>query len=89
MRSVTVSSVCGETAAHDLDSQLVSGKQLLEILFPPESRPTLRWLRDQQKERTIPHMKVGRLVFFSPRNVRAALRDRHSIPVNRWKGGTE
>jgi uncharacterized protein YbaR (Trm112 family) len=57
----------------DLNSQLVDGPKLLEILFPPDCRPTLRWLRDQQKARRIPFVKIGRLVFFSPANVRTAL----------------
>jgi uncharacterized protein YbaR (Trm112 family) len=59
--------------ASDLNSQLVDGPKLLEILFPPDCRPTLRWLRDQQKARRIPFVKIGRLVFFSPANVRTAL----------------
>jgi uncharacterized protein YbaR (Trm112 family) len=53
--------------------QLVDGPKLLEILFQPECRPTLRWLRDQQRARRIPYVKIGRLVFFSPEQVRRAL----------------
>ncbi len=56
--------------------QLVRGEQLLEMLFDEGARPTMRWLRDQQKARTIPHMKIGRLVFFNPEQVRKALENR-------------
>jgi hypothetical protein len=55
------------------DEQLVSGAELLEILFSEECRPTLRWLRDQQATHRIPFIKIGRLVFFSPSKVREAL----------------
>jgi hypothetical protein len=57
----------------DSNNQFVNGVKLLQILFPEECRPTMRWLRDQQKARRIPFVKVGRLVFFCPAQVRAAL----------------
>jgi hypothetical protein len=57
--------------------QFVDGPKLLEILFTPECRPTLRWLRDQQKARRIPFVKIGRLVFFSPVQVREAMGKEH------------
>lgn len=56
--------------------QFVSGAKLLEILFPAECRPTLRWLRDQQKARRIPFIKIGRLVFFCPAQVRRSLENK-------------
>src|SRR5690242_20174828 len=46
------------------DSKLVDGPTLLEQLFDKQSRPSLRWLRAQQKNRSIPFVRVGRLVFF-------------------------
>lgn len=56
------------------DVGLVDGPRLLETLFPNEAcRPSLRWLRDQQKRNVIPFLKIGRLVFFDPPQVRAAL----------------
>lgn len=55
------------------ESQLIDGKRLLEVLFAENCRPTLRWLRDQQKSRRIPFVKIGRLVFFNPAHVRVAL----------------
>ena len=58
---------------HGFHEQFVDGPKLLELLFPADCRPTLRWLRDQQKARRIPFVKVGRLVFFSPSQVRNAL----------------
>jgi len=58
------------------DGQFVNGPKLLEILFPQPSRPTLRWLRDQQKARRIPFVKIGRLVFFCPDQVRRVWENR-------------
>ena len=60
----------------DLGEQYVDGMKLLEILFPADCRPTLRWLRDQQKARRIPFVKIGRLVFFCPAQVRRVLESR-------------
>jgi hypothetical protein len=46
---------------------LVDGPRLLEQLFPdPVCRPSLRWLRTQVANRTIPFCRIGRLCFFSP-----------------------
>jgi hypothetical protein len=53
--------------------QLVDGLKLLEILFPSECRPTLRWLRERQKKREIPYVKLGRLVYFNPARVQESL----------------
>lgn len=62
------------------ESGLVDGPRLLEVLFPnPACRPSLRWLRDQQKRRVIPYMRIGRLVFFDPPRVRLALEERASV----------
>lgn len=54
-------------------SQFVDAEELLKLLFPPESRPTIRWLRERQKRRDIPFIKMGRLVFFIPSQVQEAL----------------
>jgi hypothetical protein len=56
-----------------LEGQFVDARRLLEIVFEEGSRPSLRWLRDQQVRRAIPFVKLGRLVFFDPVQVRAAL----------------
>jgi hypothetical protein len=53
--------------------QLVDAEKLLEILFPLECRPTLRWLRERQKKKEIPYVKLGRLVYFHPARVQEAL----------------
>jgi hypothetical protein len=57
-------------------SKLVDGPKLLEELFDENSRPSLRWLRSQQKARSIPYTRIGRLVFFDPGLVREALNQR-------------
>jgi hypothetical protein len=53
--------------------QLVDAERLLEILFPADCRPTLRWLRERQKKKEIPYVKLGRLVFFHPARVQESL----------------
>jgi hypothetical protein len=57
----------------DTNVQLVDAEKLLEILFPADCRPTLRWLRERQKKQEIPFIKLGRLVFFNPAKVQEAL----------------
>ncbi len=59
--------------------RLVDAVGLLAALFEPESRPSLRWLREQQKRRTVPFVKVGHLVFFNVDQVRAALDKAHTV----------
>ena len=56
--------------------KLRDAKGLLETLFDESCRPSLRWLRTQQKRRAIPSCRIGRLVFFDPDAVRAALNGR-------------
>ena len=56
--------------------QFLDGKELLKVLFPESCRPSLRWLREQQKRRSIPFVKLGRLVFFDADQVREALQSR-------------
>lgn len=56
-----------------LPSRYVDAEKLLEILFDEASRPSLRWIRDQQKARRLPFAKIGRLVFFDPVACKAAL----------------
>lgn len=51
---------------------LVDGPRLLENLFPnPSCRPSLRWLRTNQ--RLLPHVRIGRLIWFDPKLVKAQL----------------
>jgi hypothetical protein len=56
-----------------LPSRYVDALRLLEILFDEDCRPSLRWLREKQAQRKIPFVKIGRLVFFDPVAVKAAL----------------
>jgi hypothetical protein len=56
-----------------LATRYVDAPKLLEILFDEASRPSLRWIRDQQKARRLPFAKIGRLVFFDPVACKAAL----------------
>jgi len=51
---------------------LLNGPRLLESLFPnPVCRPSMRWLRTNQ--RALPHVRIGRLVWFDPKLVKAHL----------------
>lgn len=64
-------------------SKFVGAKELLKILFSDESRPSLRWLRDQQAGRRIPFVRLGRLVFFDPDQVRVAMNERLTVKPRR------
>lgn len=54
-------------------NKLVDAPKLLDEIFDPACRPSLRWLREQQRRRALPFVKVGHLVFFDVEKVRAAL----------------
>jgi len=56
-----------------LATRYVDANKLLELLFDEASRPSLRWVRDQQKARTLFFVKIGRRVFFDPVLVKAQL----------------
>jgi hypothetical protein len=56
-----------------MNGQLMNAKQLLEALFTPESRPSLRWLREMTRARAIRHVRIGRLIFYNLDSVREDL----------------
>ena len=56
-----------------LKGKLLSAEQLLDELFTPECKPSVRWLRSQTKAKAIPHVKLGHFVFFELEMVRTAL----------------
>ena len=62
-----------------VNGKLVSAEQLLEQLFAPECKPSLRWLRTQTKAKAIPHMRIGHLVFFDLEMVRSALASKNLV----------
>jgi hypothetical protein len=54
--------------------ELLSASRLLERLWPDQaSRPSLRWLREQQRRRAIPVVKWGVRTFFVAEDVAAAI----------------
>jgi hypothetical protein len=57
--------------------KLLNAQQLLDQLFDAESKPSLRWLREQTRARSIPFVRIGHLVFFDLDIVRSALAERH------------
>lgn len=62
-----------------INNKLVTAEQLLELLFTPEAKPSLRWLRNQTKAKSIPFVKIGHLVFFEPDMVRETLKNRFLV----------
>jgi hypothetical protein len=56
-----------------IKGRLLNAQQLLEQAFAPECRPSLRWVRTQTKAKSIPHIRIGHLIFFDLDMVRAAL----------------
>ena len=63
-------------------SQLFSAEELLPLIWPSEkSRPSVRWLRGQQERRAIPYVRIGGLIWFDVEQVRAAIANRHTIPM--------
>ena len=62
-----------------VSGKLVSAEQLLDQLFAPECKPSLRWLRTQTKAKAIPHMRIGHLVFFDLEMVRSALASKNLV----------
>ena len=61
----------------------MDAQRLLDELFSQECRPSMRWLRTQTKARTIPHVRIGHLVFFDLEMVRAALASKNLVR-GRW-----
>lgn len=61
------------------DEQLVDAKGLLTLLWDKSSRPSLRWLREQQARRTIPFIKIGARVWFQPSLVIVSLQDNWGV----------
>ncbi len=59
--------------------KLVNAEQLLEQLFAPECRPSMRWLRTQTKAKSIPYVRIGHLVFFDVEMVKSALAARNTV----------
>jgi hypothetical protein len=60
--------------------ELLDANGLLERLWPdPRSRPSLRWLREMQKRKTLPYVRIGRRIYFDPRQVAAAIAERLTV----------
>ena len=63
-------------AANCPRSQMVDAQTLLEILFDDRSRPSLRSIRSWTRNKVIPCIRCGGLVFYEPDEVRLALAER-------------
>lgn len=66
-----------------LTARLLNAEQLLEALFEPDARPSTRWLRMQTKAKSIPFIRIGRLIFFDLEMVRASLARRNLVRLRR------
>jgi hypothetical protein len=55
-----------------LDTEKLVNVEQLSEMFEPDSRPTIRTLREWQRLGKIPSIKIGRSVFFEPTKVRKA-----------------
>jgi hypothetical protein len=58
---------------------LVDAEGLIQALFAPECRPTIRWVRQMQAQRKIPYLKIGHLVRFDIAKVKATLNQNCSV----------
>ena len=61
------------------ESQLQDAVGLLNAVWPEKCRPSLRWLRDRQEDRSIPFIKIRHKVFFDPAEVRRVLLEKHTV----------
>ena len=69
-----------ECIQHPKMPELLDANGLLERLWPEaRSRPSLRWLREQQKRKAIPYIKWGRRIFFDPKQVADVIADRLTV----------
>jgi hypothetical protein len=68
-----------EIQSASADNKLVGAEGLLIALFSEGSRPSLRWVREQQRRRAFPFIKVGKFVMFDPVQVRSALAQRFTV----------
>lgn len=55
------------------ETRLTDARGILEEVFAERGRPSLRWLRQQQKVNAIPHVRMAGKIFFDPVAVRKAL----------------
>ena len=78
---VEAGATTGRSPMAELD-QWVTGERLLEILWPASCRPSLQWLRKETKRRMIPHIRRGRLIFYSPRSVMTWFNQRECRPAS-------
>ena len=56
-----------------ITGKLMTGEQLMDALFTPEAKPSLRWLRTQMKLGVIKPVRIGGVVVFDEASVRRAL----------------
>ena len=77
--SKEANSAGNQSERHSQEEKLVSAEQLLRLLWDDESRPSLRWLREQQARRSVPFVKLGARVWFLPSEVRRHLHEKWAV----------
>ena len=77
--SKEANSAGNQSERHSQEEKLVSAEQLLRLLWDDESRPSLRWLREQQARRSVPFVKLGARVWFLPSEVRRHLYEKWAV----------
>jgi len=83
MNTIAAFQDTGEQASLLPLNQLVTAPGLLERVWPDaRSRPSLRWLRDQQP--SIPTTRAGRRVLFCPAHVLAHAGNRLTVLPQHW-----
>lgn len=58
---------------------LVDAEGLRLELFKEGCRPSLAWIRRQTRARTIPAVRIGRLIFYDPPAVREKLARKNTV----------
>ncbi len=59
---------------------LINAEKLREVVFDQECRPSMRSIREWTRLRILPHVRIGRLCFYDPAEVRAALNQHKARP---------
>jgi hypothetical protein len=75
---------CMRADANVVNTSLVDAEACIGQVFDEDSRPSLRTFREWQAKGLIPFLKIGRLTFFDPAEVRAALNKRCRIQASEY-----
>jgi hypothetical protein len=60
------------------NSQLINAEELRKTMWKAKCRPSMRALREWERKGMIPSVRIGRLVYFNPEEVRRAFVERRT-----------